>query len=246
MSPAVKLAATAALAILACGSLAHAKTLSFAGYHWTVKSGTGIGPGPNDWADDNVWVDKRGALHLKLTHHGGGWHCSQVVLSDRLGFGRYQFWIVGRIDQLDPNVVFGLFSYPTPDLGPDGTNEIDIEFAQWGRADAKRGNYTVWPATKGTANAHDRFAFQLNGSYTTHRVIWTPTSVFFQSLNGHQDGDANEFARWFFQPSNPRTQLAQQPMPIEINLWLFRGRPPQNNQEVEVIVQAFKFTPALD
>ena len=53
-----------------------------------------------------------------------------------LGFGRYQFQVIGRIDQLDPNVVLGLFKYPTPDVGPDGTNEIDIEFAQWGRATA--------------------------------------------------------------------------------------------------------------
>jgi hypothetical protein len=26
---------------------------------------------------------------------------------DRLGFRRYQFWVIGRIDQLDPDLVFG-------------------------------------------------------------------------------------------------------------------------------------------
>ena len=38
----------------------------------------------------------------------------------------------GRLDQLDDNVTLGLFSYPTGDVGPDGTHEIDLEFARWG------------------------------------------------------------------------------------------------------------------
>ena len=41
--------------------------------------------------------------------------------------------------------------YPTPDVGPDGTHEIDIEFAKWGVPDAKIGNYTVWPVKRGPA-----------------------------------------------------------------------------------------------
>ena len=81
----------------------------------------------------------------------------EVLTKDRSGFGRYQFWVVGRVDRLDPNVVFGLFNYPTPDIGPDGTNEIDIEFAKWGKPEAPMGNYTVWS----TAN---RVAAQPDGS----------------------------------------------------------------------------------
>jgi hypothetical protein len=33
----------------------------------------------------------------------------------------------GRLDLLDDNVVLGLFNYPTEDVGPDGTHELDIE-----------------------------------------------------------------------------------------------------------------------
>jgi hypothetical protein len=106
-----------------------AKTIRFAGYEWIVKSGINRGPGPNNWNENNVWVDQGGYLHLKLTKQGNRWYGAEVLSRDRLGFGRYQFWIVGRVDRLDPNVVFGLFNYPTPDVGPDGTNEIDIEFA---------------------------------------------------------------------------------------------------------------------
>ena len=32
-------------------------------------------------------------------------------------------------------------------------------------------------------------------------------------------------------------------MPVHINLWLFKGLPPKDRQEVEVIIRDFKFTP---
>jgi hypothetical protein len=220
------------------------KTLTFSGYDWTVKSGSGKGPGPNDWDDNNVSVDRHGYLHLKLTQRGGCWYCSQVSLSKRLGFGEYQFWIIGRVDSLDPNVVFGLFNYPTADVGPDGTNEIDVEFAKWGRAAAPIGNYTVWPAQKGPDRSFKRFALDLHGDYTTHRFAWTATGVSFKSLAGHRDDSANELAQWVFQPPDPARQVGHNPEPVQINLWLFKGQPPLDGKEVELIISAFKFTPA--
>ena len=108
---------TAVFAATFCTSLS-AKTIYFAGYNWMVKSGDNIGPGPNSWDENNVWVDQNGYLHLALTNRGGQWYCSQVSMVVRLGFGRYQFWVIGRIDKLDPNVVVGLFNYPTPRCRP--------------------------------------------------------------------------------------------------------------------------------
>jgi hypothetical protein len=132
------------------------------------------GPGPNSWDENNVWVDQDGYLHLTITNRGGQWYCSQVSMAGRLGFGRYQFWVIGRIDKFDPNVVFGLFNYPTPDVGPDGTHEIDIEFADWGKPKAPIGNYTVWPAKTGFNRAYKRFSIALNGDFTTHRSSGVP------------------------------------------------------------------------
>jgi hypothetical protein len=109
------------------------RTIQFSGYEWIVRDhGSDLsGPGPNLWDGSNVWVDESGDLHLKLTHTEDGWHSAEVTMTQRLGFGRYQFQVIGPIDQLDPNVVLGLFNYPTEEVGPDGTNEIDIEFAHW-------------------------------------------------------------------------------------------------------------------
>ena len=68
-----------------------------------------------------MWIDKKGYLHLVLTTRAGQWYCSPVSMVERLGFGRYEFRVAGRIDQLDPNVVLGLFNHPPSDVGPDGT-----------------------------------------------------------------------------------------------------------------------------
>ena len=191
--------------LLAAPASSPAKTIRLAGYEWIVKSGTNQGPGPNNWNENNVWVDQDGHLHLKLTKQGGRWYCAEVLSKGRLGFGRYQFWIVGRVDRLAPNVVFGLFNYPTPDVGPDGTNEIDIEFAKCGKPEAPMGNYTAWPAREGLRRANKRFSVELKGEYTTttHRFMWNSTGATFQSLHGHHDDCADQFAGWLYQPQEP-------------------------------------------
>src|SRR3954470_12292542 len=93
------------------------QTIRFSGYDWHIRSDQGA-PGDNTWAADNVWLDHQGHLHLKLAYRDGQWTCAEIALTRRLGFGRYEFWVGGRIDRLDKNVVLGLFNYTTPDIGP--------------------------------------------------------------------------------------------------------------------------------
>jgi hypothetical protein len=226
------------------------KTITFSGYQWDVKdSGTQkVGPGPNIFSDGNAQVDNEGRLHLKITSNADAaqdteWRCVEIVTQQRLGFGRYQFQLIGRIDKLDPSVVLGLFKYPTHDVGPDGTNEIDIEFARWGRATAKNADYVVFPAF-GPRSPKDNIEFNvaLNGDNTTHRFLWESDQVTFQSLHGHRDDDSHEFERWQYHPDQARL-IPQEPTPVRINLWLFRGMPPSDGAEVEIIVNQFTFTP---
>jgi hypothetical protein len=158
-----------------CG-LASAKTLQFSGYTWEVRSGGG-NPGPcEDWKEGNAWTDENGFLHLKISKGNGMWHCAEVSTLESFDFGRYQFWVIGQIDTLDPNVVLGLFSYQ----GPPGTNEIDIEMARWGDPNNPNLHYTIWPSFADSACQSDMYAcprgesfnFTLSGTYTTHRYIW--------------------------------------------------------------------------
>lgn len=219
-----------------------AQTLQFSGYEWMVRAGNG-GPGPNEWDANNVWVDTDGYLHLKISNNGGQWTCAEVTTTERLGFGRYQFQVIGALDHLDRNVVLGLFNYPTPDVGADGTNEIDIEFAQWGNAAYPHGNYTVWAAKQGFPPRSQTFDFALGGMYSTQRFTWSRRAILFQSLHGHRNGNRFEFARWQFAPKAYRKRIPQNPLPAHINLWLFQGNAPGDNQEVELIIKRFTFIP---
>ncbi|MCB1126310.1 MAG: glycoside hydrolase family 16 protein [Verrucomicrobiae bacterium] len=223
---------------------ARSTELEFAGHTWTVRSGRG-GPGPNAWDTRNVWLDGQTNLHLKIACRDGQWSCAEVTMKGRLGFGRYEFQTVGRLDRLDDNVVLGLFNYPTRDVGPDATHEIDIEFARWGRATNPIGNFTVWPAEPGLKQVSHGFPLELPGDDSTHRFVWTCEGITFQSLAGLPgDGSRNApVAVWNYRPSEPQRFISQEPMPVHLNLWLFQGRPPKDGQEVELVIRDFRFTP---
>jgi hypothetical protein len=232
------------------------KTLMFSGYVWEVRQAGKGGPGPNQWDPKNVWVDGAGRLHLKITRvpipsntanpPQTEWRCAELSTKERFGFGRYQFQVTGRIDRLDPNIVLGLFDYPRSDVGKDGTNEIDIEFARWGRPQRDIGNYTIYPASgERDKNATHPFPITLqeNAADTTHRFTRESDRVTLQSLIGHREEDGKEIATWVYAPADLRL-IPQKPLPVHINLWLFQGRAPSDSKEVEIIIKRFAFTPA--
>lgn len=234
---------TLGIALVAATSVkAASPTISFAGYEWTVRSGQG-GPGPNTWDETNAWLDASGHLHLKIRVRDGRWSCAEVTMQKKLGFGRYQFQVEGRIDQFDDHVVLGLFNYPTREVGGDATHEIDIEFARWGNPKFPIGNYTVWPVEKALKPTSHTFSFQLAGSGSTHRFDWSPGHIDYRSFQGVPEDEAKEIARWSFVPEDPPQRIAQRPMPVHLNLWLFQGHPPKDGKEVEVVIRDFRFTP---
>ncbi|MES1240773.1 MAG: glycoside hydrolase family 16 protein [Acidobacteriota bacterium] len=216
-----------------------ATALQFSGYEWEVKTGDGLGPGPNNWSASNVSVDANGYLHLKITQMNGKWYSASVKMTQSLGFGKYQFWVIGAIDTLDKNVVLGMFNYS----GPDGTNEIDIEVARWGNATGTNLSYAVYPEEDGFDHTSKKLSFTLTGTYTTHRFTWESTGVLFQGQHGHYNDSTNEFARWSFYPEDSSELVPQDPMPVRLNLWLYQGNPPSNGQPVEVVIRSFTYTP---
>ena len=119
------------LAVAPTASAAARHTLSFSGYTWTVKKsgGTKVGPGPNYFAKKNAYVDSFGRLHLAITKVGRHWTVGEVVNTRNLGYGTYKWVLASRIDNLDPNMVLGLFVY---DSDPTFNHrEIDIEASRW-------------------------------------------------------------------------------------------------------------------
>ncbi|WP_158263781.1 glycoside hydrolase family 16 protein [Deinococcus arcticus] len=235
-----------------------AATLNFSGFTWTVKEGSGLGPGPNTWSARNVWLDAAGDLHLAIRRDGSTWTNAEVSTGRRLGYGTYEWRVIGRVDQLDQNVVLGLFQYPTPDTvpagqDPDGLFEIDVELARWGQASAQPLNYTTYPSARGQPVTSRVLPLQLQGTYTTHRYTRLRDRVIHETFGGHTTARSNRMGcNEFVWPAtyNPSTggwtnpRIAQIEMPVHMNLWLFRGMAPANGQETEVTVRRFQYAPS--
>lgn len=211
-------------------------SITFSGYTWTVKNSPNqrAAPGNNYWSANSVWVDGKGHLHLSLTKDPASnkWFCAQVSSEKKFGNGAYQFWLEGRVDQLDKNVVFGLFNYS----GIDYYDEMDFEFSRWGDAKNHNLHYTVYPA-ENTAAAiwGSSVEFLLNEPYSFHRLSRTSSSLKFES---YYDMLGRKIHTQIYNSPN----ISKKEMPIYINLWAFKNLPPSDQKQVEVIIQKFVFT----
>ncbi len=212
----------------------------FGGQTWRTKnSTTPIAPGPNWWSNSSqsVWLDDEG-MHLSITRRDGKWYATEVFTQKALGYGTYTFVIDGAIDRYDPHVVAGFFTWDTRPA--ESNREIDIEFAAWGIADSARGQYVVQPYTQ--ADRLMQFNLALQGTYTTHRIVWTPAGISFSSWHGNVDpsdplSDANLIATWDYHGVVPSEGNAR----FRINLWLFNGKAPADGRDVHLTVKSFSF-----
>ncbi len=220
--------------------LAANTTLSFSGYTWNVTPTSQQNPASNYWNANNAYVDGNGWLHLKITKNTSTnhWECAQLQSTTSFGYGTYQWQVEGAIDKLDKNIVFGLFDYS----GVDGRDEIDIEYSRYGNASYANLNYVQFPqqgSSKPTAAYSQEFSLP-NGTYTTQRFTRTSSSTNLKTLFGFQSNDTNLYLSKTF--SAPTYSISTLKMPILMNLWLFGGNAPSNNQSVEIIIHNFKFT----
>ena len=121
--------------------------LSFSGYDWWVKNyTTPFGPGPNYFSDatNNVWTDTNGWLHLRITHRTNAWECAEIISACTFGPGSYRFELNSPVDNLDPNVTLGLFTWSDDPAFTD--REIDVEGGRWQNpADTNNAQFVVQP-----------------------------------------------------------------------------------------------------
>jgi len=219
------------------------RTIQFSGHAWWVKTSSGrVGPGPNYFSDslNNVWVDTDGRLHLKITKVKNRWYCAEVVSAEIFGYGSYRWELASPVDSFDRNVVLGLFTWSNTSEFANG--EIDIEFARWGsRSQYPNAQFVVQPF-----DAPDhmiRFNMPAGITESTHRFLWAPEGVNFQSLAGHWLGEPPESAivlDWsFLSPWPPPTETEN----ARMNLWLYQGAAPSDRLAVEVVFKSFTFVP---
>jgi hypothetical protein len=207
------------------------KTIKFSGSKWYIKSSEkAIAPGNNYFSDDkeNVWVDSKGYLHLKVTNNAGKWLCPEVINAESLGYGKYVFYVEGLLDNLDENIVFSMFIYE------DDEHEIDIEYVK-SKEDALNSQYVIQPYTK--QGNLTRFDTKLNGALTTHEIDWKEKAINFQSRHGSTD---YAISKWIYEGSNIPKKGNEH---ARINIYLKDGQIPLDNRQVEIVIRSFKFIP---
>jgi hypothetical protein len=207
--------------------------VDFGGMAWGLRQTAGpVDPGPNTFsnAPDQVWVDAEGRVHLRLQKKDGVWRASEMMAKKDAGYGTYRFSASASLRDLDPNIVFGFFTW---DRNPGFFNrEIDIEISRWGNPEGNDGWFTVQPYDK-PGNQH-AFTLPEADSYT-FEMRWNKDSVEFSLFT---EGRLAE--NWIFRQSVPDPGRAR----LRINLWLFQGRAPKGPGPYEVVISDFSYLPS--
>ena len=219
---------------LAAGKPGYPDKITWSGATWAIKtSRSPVGPGPNLFDRANVSVDAGGRLHLGIARNASGaWTAAEIIGSTTLGYGTYTFTLESPVDDLDPNVVLGLFTWS--DRARFAHREIDIEFARWGNAaDTTNAQYVIQPYDVASHLARFRQPADLS---STHRFTWRPGRIDWQS----RDAAGSVVASYSYAGSDVPPSGDER---VRLNLWLFNGAAPTDGQPVEVIVSSFTFTP---
>ena len=211
------------------------RVISFSGYEWKVKHTMPDqwGPGPNFFSDskDNVWVDEDGKLHLKIVKDAKGrWTCAEIISVRSFGYGTYQFQLEKRDQELDENVILGFFTWET--IAEHNNREIDVEIARWGNADNEtNAQFVVQPyQTEGNL---ERFVAPVVKGDTRYSFTWKKEAILFGSKAGEQ-----VVKEWKYKgPDIPDPGKEK----LRFNAWLFNGKPPASEKEVEIVISAFSF-----
>lgn len=211
------------------------RIIHFSGYDWEVGAGDlKQGPGPNYFSDskENVWLDKFGRLHLRITHRDGHWYCAKVTLLHSYGYGTYVFHVTSRVDEFDKNVVGGLFTYE------NDSAEIDIEFSKWNKEENEDSQFVIQPGSI-PENKHRYFLDQTEPE-STHWFNWQKDSIAFASYYGDvpvNNSDESLIQRWTYKGTDIPAEGDER---AKMNLWLFRGNPPTEQLNNEMIISRFE------
>ena len=202
--------------------------INWSGYAWNVVNDSWSGNNFSDSAD-NVFVDVRGNLHLKIVNRNGTWYSSEVIMADPVGYGAYTTVIASDISVLDKNVDAGSFYYNNANA-----DEIDIEFSRWE-------SFTMLPNVE--YGIHHYISGIDNDPYVHINLSFTTnlTNIFNWQSNGKisfatKDSSCNSTASLIY-PTHQLTTGGN----YELELFLLDGKPPSNGLEQEIVLSNFTY-----
>lgn len=216
-------------------------SIQFAGYNWYVKDSheKRTGPGTNYFSSnkENVWVDSLGRLHLRIVQRNDNWYCPEIQLMKSLGYGKYTFTLDALPQELDKDVVIGLFTYDHAD-SIHHHNEVDIEVSKWGNKENMNAQFVMQPFEE---KAH-RFNTDLTKPTTFSFEIYKSKIRFSASLKSDTSSLAKtqKPVKHTFRLKHPFHPVAEK---VCMNVWLFKAIEPASLKPFEVIITNFQFTP---
>jgi hypothetical protein len=211
------------------------KTLKFSGYEWTTSTGSIFHAGSRNFFDPaNAWVDKNGALHLRISGSPDNWSAGEVKLNRGLGYGTYRFQ-VEDITHLEPSAILTLITWDG--VGTErNRRELDVELSRWGFVDNTNVHYVVQPYYV-PANF---VRFRVPAGVFTHSFRWEPGQVTFSTMAGSGNAAGDHVINQHVFSSGVPSPAGQT---VRLALYAFaRGQVPLKH-ESEVVIDKFEYLP---
>jgi hypothetical protein len=211
------------------------KKLSFSGYEWITSSGPIFRAGSRNFFDPaNVWTDKDGALHLRISGSPGKWAAAEARLTSSLGYGTYRFR-VRETSHLEPSAVLTMVSWDG--VGTEqNRRELDVEISRWGYHDNDNAHFVVQPYYIPS----NIVRFRVPGGVLTHSFRWEPGQATFSTIAVSANSTSGRVVNQHIFTSGIPTPGAES---VRISLYVFlRGEIPLEHEN-EVVIDKFEYLP---
>jgi len=211
------------------------KTLNFSGYEWTTSTGPIFRAGSRNFFDPaNAWLDKKGALHLRISGNPEKWSSGEVKLNASLGYGTYRFQVEDTT-HLEPSAVLTLITWDGVGTERD-RRELDVELSRWGFIDNTNLHYVVQPYYIPANFVRSR----VPAGVFTHSFRWEPGQVTFSTMTASGNGAGDRLINEHVFTSGVPSPAGQT---VRLSLYVFvRGRVPLKNEN-EVVIDKFEYLP---
>jgi hypothetical protein len=237
-------------------------------YHWSQETGTYVwGDGGTFNSIFNPKIIEQDGNNVRLwvsnpTSPGQAWQTSEIVLVDKLGYGRYLVtaWADGgSFSDLDPNAVFGMFTYQYSEAPRDQGENIhrEIDLLEVLRGGSSNAQFTLQPWSH-VPTPWDPFTIPPNTPCITAMLSWEAheNGVVVSTTMHLYLGDYSletlpplESAWRIWRPAQqgfgalvPRHTDASCER-FHINLWLMKGNAPAREQSVTLTRFQFQAIP---
>lgn len=209
----------------------------FSGFTWRVrKMPSDRGGTTNPYNPENVFVDQKGALHLRIIKRDQQWSCSEVNLTRSLGYGTYSI-TVEDISKLEPGAVFGIFTW---DYSTDQENhgEFDINISQWGDPQDENAEFVLQPSL--FPNNFSRF--EAPAGKLKHTIVWEPGRITMITSHASGPRDTSVVSRHVFESEVPTPGVES----LRMTFFAYRKPNEQSSRlhhPAEVVVDRFEYLP---